>query len=411
MHHPPRRATFLLVPALALAVAGFAAGTAHAAVTGTLNPAVVDGSDFTWTCDINPGGATIYVAGRSWYDPSRPDFPALDTPRQQVSGAVTLRLSFSRVGDPQTRYGYRCVWFSSPTSTTLLGRTSNSLTVTTGSDTMFGSNVDGSTRVPCTKGSSGCTCDNNGLNCTRDETFTEALTRQDAAYAPRILRIFWDGLPSTSCSHVKNSLTRPSVQSWKGDPGQLSTGAYSATLNAWFSCFNRPTRVSFYHEPEDNFTTTTQKTAYRAAWVAFVNLAEAHPNRENLIPTLILADYDFVSGRNWKDWYTPRVHEIWWDLYNFKEENSSGTDDELMAAHQALRPSLAVTRAEGKPYGIAELGYDKLSNRPAFLTDAAAWARANNIAGFTYFDAIGGLGDHRLLDSASKTAWRAICAG
>ena len=409
MLHFLRRAVFLLVPTLALV--GLGAGTANAAVTGTLNPAVVHGSDFTWTCDINPGGSTIYVAGRSWYDPTRPDSPAVDTPRQQISGSTTQRLSFTRDGDALTAYGYRCVWFSSATTTTLLGRTANALFVTTGSDTMFGSNVDGSTRVPCTSGTAGCECDANGLNCTRKETFTEALTRQDATYAPKILRVYWPGLPSTSCSNQQNALTRPTVQSWKGDPGQLSAGAYNATLNAWFSCFNRPSRVSFYHEPEDNFTTSTQKTAYRAAWVAFVNLAEAHPNRANLIPTLILADYDFVSGRNWRDWYTPQVHEIWWDTYQFKEENASGTDDELMAAHQALRPSLAVTRAEGKGYGIAEIGYDKPSNRAAFLTDLAAWARANNIVGVTYFDSIGRLGDHRLLDSASQTAWRTVCAG
>jgi len=404
MRHLARRAVFLLVPGLTLVALN--AGPANAAVTGTLNPAVVHGSDFTWTCDINPGGVTIYIAGRSWYDPARPDFPAIDTPRKQISGTTTQRLSFTRDGDAQTTYGYRCVWFSSATATALYGRTAVSLTVTTGVDgsTVLGSNVDGSTSVPCTSGS---TC-KNGM---RPETFAEALARQDATYAPRILRIFWTGLPSTSCSHEKNSLSRPTVQSWKGDPSQLSAGAYNATMNAWFSCFRQPTRVTYYHEPENNFTTDAQKAAYRAAWVAFVNLAEAHPNRANLIPTLILGDLNLAAGRNWQDWYTARVHEIWWDLYNFKEENSSATDDEMMADHQALRPSLAVTRAVGKPYGIAELGYDKPANRPAFLTDAAAWARTNNIVGVTYFDSFGTLGDHRLTDTASQGAWRSAIVG
>ena len=149
--------------------------------------------------------------------------------------------------------------------------------MTTGSDPLFGSNVDSSS----------------------GETFAQALARQDAEYAPKVLRIFWTGLPATSCTNQKNNLDRPTVQSFKGDPAQLSAGAYDATLNAWLACFNRPTRISFYHEPEDNFTTEAQKAATRGAWDALVTLVQAHPNHANLIPTLIMSDYDFVAGRTW----------------------------------------------------------------------------------------------------------------
>ena len=43
----------------------------------------------------------------------------------------------------------------------------------------------------------------------------------------------------------------------------------------------------------------------------------------------------------------PRVHEIW-GYIQLKEETPP-PDDETDGRHQALRPSLAVTQAEGKP--------------------------------------------------------------
>ncbi|MDG6107220.1 hypothetical protein Daura_31365 [Dactylosporangium aurantiacum] len=404
-----RRTVLLLV--LALGLVGLDAGVAHAASAGTVSPATVHGSEFTFTCDINPGGATVYVAGRSWNVPVITP-TAVDTTRTAISGTATQRLTFTRDGAPNTTYGYRCVWFSSPTSTTLAGKTTNSLEVTTGADTVLGANVDGSSRVACTPGTGGCTCDAQNV-CTRAETFDEALARQDAAYAPGMLRLFYSGLPSTSCANDRNAQTRPVLISWKAAPADVSAGTYDATLNAWLSCFTKPTRVSYYHEPEDNFTTAGAQTAYRAAWDAFIDLVQAHPNHANLIPTLILSDWSLAagSGRDWTGWYNPRVSELWWDVYGFNETDTNATNDQLMAAHQAQRPSLAASRGVGKPYGIGELGYNKASNRPAFLADAAAWARANDIVGMLYFDSIGTLGDHRLRDTASQAAWRTAIAG
>src|SRR5689334_22652318 len=105
--HAVKWVALLVVPALALV--GITVGVAQAAVSGTVNPAAVSGSDFSWTCDVNPDGTTIYVAGRSWYNPNRQDAPAVDTPRKQISGSSTQRLAFSRDGEPNTSYGYRCV--------------------------------------------------------------------------------------------------------------------------------------------------------------------------------------------------------------------------------------------------------------------------------------------------------------
>lgn len=116
-----------LTAVLALAAVVAVNGTAWAAVTGTVNPAVVTGATFTWTCDINPGGATVDVVGASWVNADGSAF--VETAKQRISGGTSQRLTFSRAGVGQTTYGYRCKWYS--TTGGLLGKTTTYLTATT----------------------------------------------------------------------------------------------------------------------------------------------------------------------------------------------------------------------------------------------------------------------------------------
>jgi PKD repeat protein len=277
--------------------------------------------------------------------------------------------------------------------------------------TLFGSNVDGSTRVPCSTPGVG-TC--RASDSTRPETFEEALARQDAAYSPEAVRLFFTGLPSTSCTgNVRNALARerPATMSWKADPASVIAGTHDATLNSWLGCFTHPTRVGYYHEPEDNFPAGTASVNYVLASRHFLTLVENHPNRPNLIRTQTFADYNFVpaANRNWLDWYAgdAYVDEIGWDLYNFQEEDADPNNNETMAQHQAKRPSYAVTVARGKGYRIDELGYDDPATRPGFLGDVIEWAQEKDAKIVHYFDSIGGLGDHRLLDTSSQEVWAA----
>jgi len=585
---------WLIVLAGALTIVGISPAVAHAAVTNTLGNATVDspnGTDFTWTCTVNPGGASIWITGTSWNDPSNPAYPQQFTGadgmpstnnRTNVTGSSPIVLTFKRATTLENQsMGYRCIWYSSATTSTQLGKDPTAKYVTTTFDndppnavltqpdpvdedanttltaidstdpddgiatydwdfgdgtssqnhawwfvdhvyadpgtytvtvtvqdnggltdtdsksivvndvndppeagltaslttvvegnaiiadaststdpqpgdvlsytfdfgdgttvgpqsgatashtytdegtynvsvtvsdgtlsdtagpvaivvkttTMFGSNVDGSTGT---------------------ETFAQALARQDAAYAPEVMRLFFSGLPSTSCTgNERNALARQraSIMSWKGSAATLLTGGYDSTLNAWFACMNRPTRVTYYHEPENPtkpFQTTAEKAEYRAASQYFYTLAHNHANAANLIVVQIFMDYtlDPTSGRNILDWYAgdAYVDELVFDLYSFKEEDTNATNDETMAMHQVRRPSLAFAQAHGKPYSIGELGYDVTTGRPEFLADAAEWARDNDVVAFCYFDSIGNLGDHRLLDTASQEIWAAAVA-
>ena len=77
---------------------GLCVGTAHAAVTGTVNPATVHGSDFTWTCDVNPGRSQRNIRR----DPAR--FAVLDDPAvasERGTGADHV----AGAADPQVGYG------------------------------------------------------------------------------------------------------------------------------------------------------------------------------------------------------------------------------------------------------------------------------------------------------------------
>jgi PKD repeat protein len=117
---------------------------AHAAVSNVLGNATVDspnGTDFTWTCTVNPGGASIWVTGASWNNPSNPAYPqqfagAVGMPvtnnRTNVSGSTPVVLTFKRATSLENQsMGYRCIWYSSATTNTQLGKDATAKFVTT----------------------------------------------------------------------------------------------------------------------------------------------------------------------------------------------------------------------------------------------------------------------------------------
>jgi hypothetical protein len=113
--------------ALALAATFGLTTAAQAATTGTLNPATVSGTSISWTCDVNPGGATIDVTGASWLNADGSSFA--ETAKQRITGSATQRLTFTRAGSGEQTYGYRCKWYA--TTGALLGKTANFLLATT----------------------------------------------------------------------------------------------------------------------------------------------------------------------------------------------------------------------------------------------------------------------------------------
>lgn len=100
------------------------------------------------------------------------------------------------------------------------------------------------------------------------------------------------------------------VFSWKDT---MTASAVTSALNsrpAGMVCY-----AAYYHEPEDNFTTAAQQTAYRASWATYGPAIGAAGCR----PILILMRYTLssASGRNWHAWSNPGAYDVnGWDAYN-----------------------------------------------------------------------------------------------
>jgi hypothetical protein len=232
-------------------------------------------------------------------------------------------------------------------------------------------------------------------------------------------RAFFGGAPGNWATDPKLNGTKPVNVSFKYQPSVVLSGSADAAIRTFFQTAPTTRTVwwTYFHEPENDIADGDFTAAdYRAAWQRIWTIShETGVFKANVRATLVLMDYTVnpASGRNWLDYYpgAAYVDVLSWDVYGFKEKDADTGNDETIQAHQARVPSLAVTRAAGKAYAISELGYDNAANRPAFLSGLATWARDNNAEFVSYFDEIGGLGDHRLADAASQSVWRDAASG
>ena len=89
--------------------------------------------------------------------------------------------------------------------------------------------------------------------------------------------------------------------------------------------------------------------------------------------------------------------------------------DYYASAESMMGDAVAVGRAAGKPWAIAEIGSRKIpsdssgAKRASWLNEVAKYARANGALFVTYFQSTRD-GEWRLLDQPSKDAWRAAVA-
>jgi hypothetical protein len=137
-------------------------------------------------------------------------------------------------------------------------------------------------------------------------------------------------------------------------------------------------------------------------------------NNPQLRSNLILMCWTLQSGshRNWQDYFAGAsvIDTIGWDCYNKSFSKGSYGDPASM-----LGKAASTSKAAGVNWAVAELGSkmasgDSGNGRAAWLTGIGSYARANGAAYITYFDSTVG-GDFRLLDAASKNAWRQVIAG
>lgn len=134
---------------------------------------------------------------------------------------------------------------------------------------------------------------------------------------------------------------------------------------------DRPYDVTctWYHEPDDNFTSAAQQADYRAAWRDHAAMMRQY----GMVPTLILMRYSLqkASGRNWRDWYPGDgvVDVTGWDCYRKNEAGSNGPG----AIATMMEPMERIAHDTGTLTGLFETG----STRQRYAdADSAAWAKS-----------------------------------
>ena len=245
---------------------------------------------------------------------------------------------------------------------------------------------------------------------------TQALARETTAFGrPDIVRTYYTGMPKAWPGSAGVS-GGPVAVSFKAAPKDVTSGRLDSQFASWFASApkDRPIFWSYFHEPENDVESGSFTTAdYRAAWVHLAGLAD-RANNPQLRSNLILMCWTLQSGshRNWQDYFAGAsvIDTIGWDCYNKSFSKGSYGDPATM-----LGKAVATSKAAGVNWAVAELGSkmasgDNGTGRAQWLTAVGSYARANGAAYITYFDSTVG-GDFRLLDAASRNAWRQVIAG
>jgi len=244
----------------------------------------------------------------------------------------------------------------------------------------------------------------------------QALARETTAFGrPDIVRTYYTGMPKAWPGSAGVS-GGPVAVSFKAAPKDVTSGRLDSQFASWFASApkDRPIFWSYFHEPENDVESGSFTTAdYRAAWVHLAGLAD-RANNPQLRSNLILMCWTLQSGshRNWQDYFAGAsvIDTIGWDCYNKSFSKGSYGDPASM-----LGKAVATSKAAGVNWAVAELGSkmasgDNGTGRAQWLTAVGSYARANGAAYITYFDSTVG-GDFRLLDAASRNAWRQVIAG
>ncbi len=183
------------------------------------------------------------------------------------------------------------------------------------------------------------------------------------------VRVFLGGTPSAWSKNPLLQTVPPggtvAISFQSGTPAQVQT--FLSSRPGGMTCY-----ATYFHEPEDNFTTAAQKAAYRAAWDGYAPAIRDAGCK----PTLILMKWSLnpKSGRDWHDWFpTGDVDVLAFDAYNTRaKQGTYGIPANYLA------PILAASTETHLPWALTELG----SDIPAGTTsdDRAAWAHGVAVA-------------------------------
>lgn len=379
-----------LVPAVtaALVIVGSAAA-AQAATTLTLNQAVVHGSDFTFSCVVNAGGSATYVAGASWLTVGGSAF--VETPRVQVTGSADTTVTFTRDGNANQDYQYRCKAYDAPTGGNL--SRSDKGDVTTYGDTRYGA-------IVATNNEPGVPDDFSGF-------VTEYNAHRSLlGNAPLGVRVYSSGqipLASATGSYPEQVLAWVAANH-PDESVTVSFKSYDAarltSLLNWAQAHDIALTVIYFHEPQDDWGKSQNPAAdpavYRSIYRQMRTVIDAHPWKSHTVLEKCLMWYwqhfkAATSGADWHDYVEAKsasgtkvdpADRVTWDAYSPLEWSRYATPAEFMEY------ALAVWQATGTAWGYGEIG-----TIPVAAADAAwvaaikSWAdaaRTPSLAGIAY---------------------------
>jgi len=362
----------IVLPAVAgVVLATGTATVAQAATTLTINPAVVHGSDFTWSCVVNAGGGTTYVAGASWITADGSDF--VETARTKVTGSVGTTVAFTRDGAANLAYQFRCKAYDAPTGGNLTR--SDKLDVTTYGDTRYGLLVSTRNEPDVGDDFTGFVTEYNrhrplmgdaplGVRVYSSDDIP--LADANGNYASKVLN--W-----VAANHPDESVT----VSFK-----LYAAARLTTLLNWAQANDIALTLIYYHEPQENWAKDHDSAAdpavYKNIYHQMRTLVDAHPWRTHVVLEKCLMWYwqhfnAATLGGDWHDYVESKdangnkvdpADRVTWDAYNPLNWTRYATPSEFM------EHALAVWQATGVGWGYGEIGATPVG------TADAAWVAA-----------------------------------
>lgn len=236
-------------------------------------------------------------------------------------------------------------------------------------------------------------------------------------------RIYYTNLWSrTTIQNYRNAGKMPSI-AWKANAdasniAAIAGGSIDAAITAeavWAASVGYPIYTAFFHEPEDNFTTSAQAANYRAAYRRIVNIFKTNGATNVVwIGVAYMTPWTFEgSGRTWwwwdpdwkgtlsgaggaipnaSDWYTgdQAVCQIMsFDTYT--PEIGSSSYHEFF---DSMDPALDDMTAAGRPiipWIVPEMGTKVATPMPGdgwtgFFQRAFRYMRDNNGVGFVYYN-------------------------
>jgi hypothetical protein len=228
-------------------------------------------------------------------------------------------------------------------------------------------------------------------------------------------------------------------------PAQISAGNADATLttsaNACIARAPWPAWLCYFHEPEDNFTTTQAKTDYRAATRYIVQFfRDAGVTNVAWLPIYMNPwTFDAASGRDWRTWHadwnggTTNTAADWhvdkmMDIFGFDSYTADiGGTLYRDWATGTIAPLISDLTTNGfiaaygtPPFVVCEFGMAAATNpypnwTSDFAPDVIAWATGGDAVGIVYWNkAVSDPGNYDFIpaedpNGTKLTAWRQIC--